>query len=288
MLDRRQNPSATMNITTSSAVTAALASIQGNQSIQDRNLQRLTTGRSVNSLSDNATAFSLAQGLTERASALSEVGSNIGQGIGALQAASNGIDAISSVVKQLKGLAVLAQASTDPAQQASLQSQYNTLAGQIDSLAANASYNGINLIAANPGSLTIPGASSTTITGAAADSASLGVITASGWSGSTAAIQANIDALDQATRTLRNQAADLGGNTASLQITASFVQSQATNAARGADKLTSSDANEAAANAQAANTYRQLGIAALRNANQSQEAVLGIFSRRQVLPTSTT
>lgn len=265
------------------STSTALTSIQSNQALLNRSLKSLSTGRSVTSLSDNATAFSLARGLTERAATLSEVGSGIGQGIGALQAASTGIDAISGVVKQMKGLAVLAQATADPAQQAQLQSQYNNLAGQIDSLAADASYNGVNLIAARPGSLTIPGAgssTSTTITGTAADGASLGVTAASGWSGSPATIQANVDALDQATRTLRTQAADLGGNISALQITASFVQAQGTTAARGADALTTADTNEAAASAQAAKTYRQLGLAALRNADQGQEVLLGLFTRR--------
>ncbi len=268
-----------MTLSPIASATSALNSIQSNQALQDANLQRLTTGRSVNSPSDNAQAFVLAQGLLDRSATLSDVGASIGQGVGALQAASNGIDAISSVVNQLKGLAQQALSSTDPTQQTNLQNQFNSLAGQIDSLAADSSYNGVNLIAANPGSLTISGAG-TTITGAAADSASLGIGAAAGWAGSTANIQASIDSLNQATATLRSQSADLGDNAAQLQITASFVQSQSAIAADGASKLTSADLATAAANVQSANTYRQLGLAALRNANQSQEAILGLFTQR--------
>lgn len=265
------------------STTAALTSIQTNQALQDRNLQRLTTGRSVGSLSDNAQAFSLAQGLLERSGTLAAVGASIGQGVGALQAADAGLSAISNVANLLKGLAQQALASSDPAQQASLQSQYNALAGQIDSIAADSSYNGTNLIAANPGSVAIPGAGaspSTTITGAAADSASLGIGAAAGWSGNTANIQASIDSLDKATATIRRQAADLGSNATQLRITADFVQTQGAIASQGAAKLTGADLTEAAVNAQAANTYRQLGLAALRNAAQNQDAVLGLFTPR--------
>lgn len=265
------------------STSTALTSIQTNQALQDRNFQRLSSGRSVGSLSDNAQAFSLAQGLLERAGTLSDVGASIGQGVGAIQAASNGLDAISGVVNQLKGLAQQALSTSDPVQQASLQSQYNSLAGQIDSLAADSSYNGVNLIAATPGSVTIAGASpstTTTISGAAADSASLGISAAAGWSGNPANIQASIDSLAQATTTLRSQSADLGSNATQLRIKADFVQSQGAIAAQGAAKLTAADLNEAAANAQSASTYRQLGLAALRNAAQSQDAVLALFTRR--------
>ena len=267
-----------MTLSPIASATSALTSIQTNQTLQDLNLQRLTTGRSVNSPSDNAQAFVLAQGLLDRSSTLSDVGSSIGQGVGALQAASAGLDAISKVVGQLKGLAQQALSSSDPTQQATLQSQYNTLAGQIDSLAGDSSYNGVNLIAANPGTVTITGAG-TTIVGTAADSASLGIGAAAGWAGSTANIQASIDSLDQATSTLRSQAADLGSSNTQLQITAAFVQSQSSIAAQGAAKLTGADLATAAANVQSANTYRQLGLAALRNANQSQESVLGLISQ---------
>lgn len=264
------------------STSSALQSIQTNQALENSYAQRLSTGRAVNSPQDNAQAFVLAKGLLDRAGTLSEVGSSIGQGIGALQAAGNGLDAIGKVVTQLKSLAQRAEASSDPTEQANLQGQYNTLRGQIDSLAEDSSYNGVNLIAANPGRLGVPGASAqtaSTITGTAADAAALGVGAAAGWAGNTANIQADLAALDSATIAIRSQAAELGGTVTQLQNQAAFYQSQADIATQGASSLTQSDINEAAAGAQAASTYRQLGLAALRNAVQGDEAVLALFAR---------
>ncbi|RAU22932.1 hypothetical protein CU669_06000 [Paramagnetospirillum kuznetsovii] len=266
-----------------SSATGALSSIQQNQDLLDTNLRRLSTGRSVNSASDNSQAFVLASGLLERAGTLTEVGTSIGQGIGALQAAGNGLDAITKVVGQLKSLAKQAEASSDPTEQANLQSQYNTLRGQIDGIASDSSYNGVNLIAANPGSLTVPGASAqstTSIGGKASDANSLGITAASGWAGNTANIQSDIANLDAATSSVRARAQEIGANVTSLQTQASFYQNQAAIATQGANGLTASDPNEAAANAASADTYRQLGLAALRNAGQGQEAVLALFSRQ--------
>lgn len=264
-----------MAIDNVASASTALRSIQTSQSQQDVNLGRLATGRSVNSASDNAQAFVLAQGLLERSTNLSQVGQGIGQDIGALQAASAGLDAISKVVGQLKAVAQQALSSQDPAQQTQLQAQYNALAGQIDSLAADSSYNGVNLIA--PGGAGAS-ASGNFISSRPADSASLGVTAAGGWQGNASAIQADLNRLDQATQTLRGQSAELGANVTQLQTQAGFVQSQSAIAQQGAARLTGADIRESAANAQAANTYRQLGQAALRNSAQGQDALLGLFT----------
>jgi flagellin len=272
-----------MSVHLTASATSSLHSIQRNQSLGDKFAGQLATGRKVNSVGDNAQAFVLASGLTERANSLSDVGSAIGQSIGALQAADNGLQAISQVVNQLKGLASQAQASSDPNEQAALQSQYNTLRGQIDQIASDSSYNGVNLISSNPGGVALPGASSATsssVSGQAADSTALGVTAASNWSTNPSSIQSDLQALDQATRQVQAQSADLGSNITTLQTKAAFVQGQSNTARDGAAKLTSADINEAAASAQAAATYRKLGHAALRHDVQSQDQVLALFGRR--------
>jgi len=269
-----------MTVSPIASTTSALTSIQTNQTLENLNFQSLSTGRSVNSPA-NAQAFILAQGLLNRSGALSDVGTSIGQGVGAIQAATTGLNAISNVVTQLKALAQQALASTTPTQQTNLQNQYNALVGQVDSLAADSSYNGVSLIAANPGSVTISGAGiNTTVTGTAADSASLGIGPAAGWSGSTANIQTSIASLNQASTTLDNQTANLGDSAAQLKITAAFVQNQSVIASQSAGNLTGTDLATAAANALSANTYRELGLAALRNSTQGQDAILGLFTQR--------
>ncbi|OAN55231.1 hypothetical protein A6A04_11255 [Paramagnetospirillum marisnigri] len=263
--------------------TSQLSSIQRNQALQDRENQRLSTGRKVNSALDDSRAYALASGLLERADTLAQAGQSIGQGIGAIQAADAGLSAISKVVDQLKAVAKQAQASSDPTEQANLQAQYNTLRSQIDSLATDASYQGTNLIAAKPSTLAVDGGSgqtATTITGKAADATSLGVTAAAGWAGNTNAIEADLAALDQASRTVRVQAAELGGNVARLRIQADYVQAQGNIARQGASQLTAADLNESAASVRSADTYRKLGVQALRNQVRTDDSVLALFSRR--------
>jgi len=272
-----------MAISPVASTSSVLSSIQVNSAQVDTNWRNLSTGRSVNSVTDNAQSFVLAQGLLDRASSLAGVGSEIGQGIGALQTANDGLSAIGSVVNQLKAVTQQAQSTSDPTQLSTLQSQYNTLRGQIDSLAADSSYGGVNLISANPGAVNISSAGSgagTTVSGAASDSASLGISAAGNWGAAGSTLQSDAANLDAATQTLRSQAADLGSNITLLQTQASFVQGQGAIASQGASQLTGTDPYAAAANVVAADTYRQLGYAALRNSAQTQEAVLGLFTHR--------
>lgn len=271
-----------MSIDPTGSVNAALTSIQTNTTLQATNLQRLSTGRSVNGISDNPPAFALAQGLLGRADSLAGVGNSIGQGIGALEAANNGLNAIGGVVNQLKALAQQAAAASDSGQVKALQSQYNSLAGQIDSLAADSSYGGTSLIAAIPRDVTVQGLSSgtgTTIAGQAADSAALGITQAANWATNPANIQSDLARLNGATSRLQSQAAVLGSNLTELKTQATFVQGQGNIVRQGAAALTGVDAYQAAANAVAAGTYRQLGQAALRNAADSQSSALTLIGR---------
>jgi flagellin-like hook-associated protein FlgL len=262
----------------SGAISATLAQVQTARATQTTSLGRLSTGRSVNSAVDNAQAYVLAQGLLGRADSLSQVGSDIGQGIGALQAAGNGLTTIGSLIDLMKGLARGAQGSSDPAQVAAFQAQYNSVAQQIDQAAADASYNGLNLIQSSPGSLSIAGApgGGTIVSGRATDSASLGITAAANWATTPATIQATLSTLDQAAQTVRSTASTLGTANTNLQIQAQYVQAQATTTARGAAGLTGADQTAQATYAVAAATYSALGQAALRAGVQSERAVLGI------------
>jgi flagellin len=265
-----------IDVIKNATASSALHALQTHQSQLDTNLNRVATGRSVNTVRDNGQAYVLAQGLLDRASTLSQVGQQIGQGIGAVQAAQSGLDTIGSLVKGLKSIANQALASTDPAQQAKLQTQYNDLAKQVDAIAADASYNGVNLI--KSGATSTVSVAGTTVSGKSADAASLGITPAANWQGNANAIRADLDKLDKATQSVRSQQADLGSNVTRLQTQAAYTQSQAAIAQQGAQKLTGANLAEASQSALGAANYQKLGQQALRNAVQSQDAVLSLFT----------
>jgi flagellin-like hook-associated protein FlgL len=161
-----------------------------------------------------------------------------------------------------------------------LQTQYNTLLTQITQMAGDASFNGVNLIDGDD--LTVDfnedGTSSLTINGVDFSATGLGLaeITGDGFQ-----VDANIDAaiaaLDDATTTLRTQAATFGSNLSIVQARQDFTKNMINVLQVGADNLVLADSNEEGANMLALNTRQQLSTVALSLAAQADQNVLQLF-----------
>jgi flagellin len=174
----------------------------------------------------------------------------------------------------------VASVSTPDATRTSLQSDYNNVLAQIDALAADSSYNGINLL--NGDDLKVvfneKGTSTLTIAGVTYDSAGLGVLPVTGNAfQSNANIDASIATLDTALTTLRNQASKFGSNLTTVQTRQDFTKNLITTLQTGADSLVLADTNEEGANALALQTRQSLSTTALSLANQASQSVLRLF-----------
>ena len=133
------------DITLTGAQRSALLTLQNVADLSDRTQTRLTTGRSVNSVVDNAVSFFQAKSLNDRASDFNDRKDEIDQGISGLTAALDALDSIDSLLKQMKGVAEAAKTQTD-AERASATEQFNELGNQISQLIEDASYQGLNLL----------------------------------------------------------------------------------------------------------------------------------------------
>jgi flagellin-like hook-associated protein FlgL len=156
-------------ISLSASIRSNLLTLDRTTRLADRTQGRLATGLKVGSPLDNAAAFFAAASLSNRADDLLKLKDNIDQGISALAAAINGIEAITELVEQAKGIVATAKATSDVTERASLAAQFNALRAQINSLANDSSFNGTNLISNTPDSLTVffneDGSSSLTVAG---------------------------------------------------------------------------------------------------------------------------
>jgi len=92
-------------IALSNALRTNLNSLQSTASLLSKTQERLSTGLKVNGAIDNPTSFFTAQGLNNRASDLATLGDDIGIAIDTLQAADEGIKAITTLVENLKSTA---------------------------------------------------------------------------------------------------------------------------------------------------------------------------------------
>ncbi|MCB1435730.1 MAG: flagellar protein [Rhodobiaceae bacterium] len=192
---------------------------------------------------------------------------------------------ISGTSSVLTGLGLTA-GRTDPGVTAAssartaLETQFNAIRSQIDQLAADASFNGNNLL--NGDSLTVifneDGSSSLSITGVTFNSSGLAITqVASNGFQSNGSINASLSELDTAIATLRQQASTFGSNLSVVEVRQDFTKNLINTLETGAANLTLADTNEEGANLLALQTRQQLSSVALSLASQADQNVLRLF-----------
>lgn len=161
-----------------------------------------------------------------------------------------------------------------------LQDQYNALLAQIDALARDSSYNGINLLQGDNLNVRLneSGGSAFLIGGATYDSAGLGLSTLSGTEfQSNSIIDGILSALNASLGTMRAGSSSFGSSLSTLQIRLDFTKSSANISQSGADALVLADTNQEGANLLALQTRQSLSTTALALTAQSDQAVLKLF-----------
>jgi flagellin len=167
--------------------------------------------------------------------------------------------------------------------------QFNELRTQLDRIAADSGFNGVNLLKADKlkvvfnelGTSVLDIQAKDTagnVRGITTDTNSLDIALANGTEFSDdAALDARLGKLSDALTTVQTQATAFGSNLATVQIRQEFTKSMINTLQTGADNLTLADTNEEGANLLALNTRQQLSQTALSLAAQASQAVLRLF-----------
>ena len=274
-------------VTLSAAARSTLLSLANTADLISRSNERLSSGLKVASPIDDAKVFFEAKALNDRASTLSDKKDGIDQGISSLSAALEAVDSIDSLVRQAKGIALAAKTATGT-ELTSLVTQYNGLLTQIDNLASDASYQGLNLVNGTGSTLSVSFSEQTSsllsvasvdlTTGSLGLNISSAAVTTTGTSfANSSNIDASITELDAAVTTLRGNGQTLGSNVALLQTRLDFTKNYVNVLEGGSGKLTLADITEEGANLVALQTRQQLGINALSFAGQSEQNILALF-----------
>jgi flagellin-like hook-associated protein FlgL len=274
---------ATNRISLSEAVRGNLLTLQRTAKSIAVTQTRLSTGLKVSSAVDDAAAFFTARALNNRASDLDGLKSSIDLSISTIQAAIDGIDAIAELVGQAKGLASNAKATGDTNERSTLAVQFNSLLAQINGIANDSTFNGINLLKASPDNLAVvfneSNTSNLTITGLDTTTASTGInlVVAANNFGDATNIDSALTAISTALTTLRSNGSTLGSNNTILKTRLDFTENLVNTLEGGSGKLTLADLNEESANLLALQTRQQLGINSLSLAASSERAILSLF-----------
>jgi flagellin-like hook-associated protein FlgL len=173
--------------------------------------------------------------------------------------------------------------STANASRTTLQGNYNSLLSQIDQLAGDASYSGVNLLNGNNLKVVFNenNTSSLTIAGVTFNSAGLGLSQLNGNNStgfqSDSKIATTINAISAALVAVRTQAETFGTNSSTIQTRQDFTKNLINTLQTGSDQLVLADQNQESANLLTLQTRQQLSISALSISNQAQQAVLKLF-----------
>ncbi len=294
------------DIAVGSATRTNISSLQRTQSLIDVTQTRLATGRRVNSAIDDAVAFFTARNLNDRAADLTNIKSTIANGVGIVTAAVKGLEAIETLVQQMKALAQSAISATDSDSRASLASQFNELRSQVDNLAEDSNFDGVNLLKSSTAAFTGGGDDLTVNFNERTEASALNqvviagladasfqkivstAVVATGTAGDTTvwgqtgtaavtAINAAIRGLDSALTTVRTAAQSFGNNASLLELRMEFAQNLITALSSGAALLVNADLNEESANLLSLQTRQQLGTISLSIAQRSEQSIFRLF-----------
>ena len=245
---------------------------------------RINTGQKIATAKDNGAIWAIAQNQRAESASLNSVVSSLQRGQSVADVAMSAGTAISDILVQMKEKVLAAtEAGLSTASKQALSDEYKSLRDQINTIANNATFDGVNLISSlgtNSSSIkAIANADATATidiahvvlsksnTKIAATLASL-----TGTVGS-----ADVKEVEDAIQDVSSALSKLGTGAKALDTHMTNVMKLQDTLDAGVGNLVDADLAKESARLQALQTKQQLGVQALSIANQSSSSLLGLF-----------
>lgn len=262
----------------------ALIALQNLSGIDDRlrtTQARISTGLKVSSAKDDGGIFAIAEGLRADVRAYNAVQNSLSRGISTVDTAIAAGEAISGLLAEMNEKALAASdTSLDTASRTALNEDFKALRDQINVIADNASFNGVNLVGTSSdieslanidGSSVTVGAQKLTLSGAVVTLTSTATI------GTQAQASSAVSTIEDSINNLGEALAKLGTGAKKLEIQSDFVQTLSDEAEKGIGALVDANLARESAELQALQVQQQLGAQALSIANQAPQTILSLF-----------
>ena len=266
-------PSQTISLTAGMRNTLYL--LQGTEALTERTNERLATGKKVNSALDDPVAYFAAKAHTDRANDLQILKDNMSEGIQTIESADSGIEAITGLIEQAESIINSAR-TAEAADITGLQDQWTELLSQIDDLAADASYKGVNLLSGDTLTVEFEGTHKLDVVGFDASSTGLALSAVTDFT-DPAELDTKAAEIDAALSALRTNAQTLSSNLSIVDTRENFTTEMINNLLVGSDNLTLADMNEEGANMLMLETRQELGTTSLSMASDAAQSVIKLF-----------
>ncbi len=261
-----------------SALRAANASTSA-QGMLAKSIDRLSTGKRINSAADDAAGNAIATRMTSQVRGLNQAVRNANDGISLAQTAEGGMNEIVNMMQRMRELSVQSASGTlAGGDRANLQTEVAALILQIDDVAGKTNFNGVALLntgtdvsiqtGINSGDTVAIDLTDVTSTGL-----SIGTVDISTAAGAGTALTA----LDTALNSITTAQAALGAGQNRLQATVSSLVNRATNLSEARSRIQDANFSEESTNLAKSQILAQASTAMLAQANQSQQGVLSLI-----------
>jgi flagellin len=247
-------------------------------------MEQLSTGRRINSASDDAAGLAISESLTAQARGLNMAVRNANDGISLVQTAEGALIEVSNMLQRMRELAVQASTETiNTAQRGYLKAEADALAAQIDKTISDTKWNGIKVLdnsAQASLKIQVGDTAGQELTVAVTDLANVksGVVLAAASDMSTQALSKTaITSVDTAFTVVNNARAALGAVANRLTSITDNLTNVSQNLIESRSRIM--DTDYAAATTELARTQiiQQAGMAVLAQANQQPQAVLALL-----------
>jgi len=259
-----------------------LFSLQQTSKAMDLTQGRLSTGKRVQTALDDPINFFAAENHQQRANDLAFRKDDMSEAIQTIKAANNGIEGILDLVAAAKATAQSARSLslTETTERGDLAAQFDVLLTQIDELAGDSGYKGVNFLAGDPLTVTFDETGDSTLALNGFDATTAGDLSIAAAAGAWAAntdIDTAITELDAAKTLLRSESKTMSSNLSVVTIRQDFTEKMINTLEDGAVNLTIADMNEEGANMLMLQTRQALGTTSLSLASQAAQSVLRLF-----------
>ena len=142
-------------VNTNIAASIAQAALAKNERALGNAMEQLSTGKKINSASDNAAGLAISTRMTSQIRGLDQAIRNAYDAVSMVQTAEGALDEITAMLQRMRELALQAgTGTTDSSDRSYLNSEFIALRAEVDRIATNTEWNGRPILNGNAGAST--------------------------------------------------------------------------------------------------------------------------------------
>ena len=274
-------------INTNIKALVATGELMKNGRTMAKTMESLSTGSRINKASDDAAGLSIRENMTSQIKGLNAAVRNANDAISMLQTADGALNEVSEMLQRMRELGTLAQNDTySTAQRVAMNDEFTQLQSEIDRIADNTQWNGMNLLDGTGGNwgggslftFQVGANAGQTISVAIAGMgiASLGISAVS--IGTVTDARDAVTALDDAISVLNTRRSVLGSVINRLTHAVDNLTNVSQNATESRSRVTDTDYATATSELARTQIIQQAATAILAQANQQPQMVLSLLN----------